>query len=287
MRLLQRNCTSTIVRQPRNKRAGSVGRNGKTGFCFALPFLAGFVIFYVYPFLVMAKNSFTLGAGGHLFVGMENYIELWDNALFRLAAGNTLLYVGIGVPLLLAVSVFLSVAFYRAVSKTKWLRLSFVFPMVMPVSATVVMIDSFLQGMQPDMGQLLLLFIWKNVGYNMVLLFAGLAMIPKEYYESARLDGASGAKNFRYITLPLLLPVLFLVFLVSVLDIFKSFREVLLIGGDAPEKDIYMIQNFVNRNFENLNFQRLCIAMMFICIAVFTMIGVVYGIYRILEKKYT
>lgn len=287
MKLLQKNYTVTTARQPRNKQISTMEKGKrKTGFWFALPFLLGFIAFYLYPFWVMLKNSFTLGAGGHLFVGIENYVELWNNTLFRRAAKNTLLYISIGVPLLLCLSVLLAVVFYKAVHKAKLLQLVFVFPMVMPVSATVVMVHSFLQGVQPDMAQLILLFIWKNVGYNMILLLAGLAMIPREYYESSRLDGASGWKNFQHITLPLLLPMLFLAFLVSVLDIFKSFREVLLLGGDNPEESIYMIQNFVNSNFQNLNFQRLCIAMMFICIVVFTMIGVVYGIYHIIQRRY-
>lgn len=262
-------------------------RKRRIGKLFALPVLLGFAIFYFYPFLAVLVRSFTLGGGGKFFVGIDNYRKLWENSLFRLAAWNTFRYLMIGVPLLLMFSLFLALFLYRAVYGAKTLRLFFVFPMVVPVSALVVIVQVLLSGEQPDMVHLILLFIWKNVGYNMILLFAGLAMIPHNYYENAQLDGASGIQCFRYITLPGLLPVLFLVFLVSMIDIFKSFREALLLGGEVPENEIYMIQNFVNSSFENLNFQQLCVAMMFICIAVFSMIGVAYGIYRTIQKKYS
>lgn len=258
----------------------------RTGKLFALPVLSGFLVFYLYPFLVILGKSFTLGAGGRFFVGLENYKELWENSLFRLAAGNTLRYIAAGVPLLLLLSLILALVLYQAVHDAKMLRLFFVFPMVVPVSAVVVIVQGFLSQAQPDMGHLILLFLWKNVGYHMILLFAGLAMIPRNYYENAQIDGASRTQCFLHITLPMLLPMLFLTFLVSMIDLFKSFREVLLLGGTAPKDEIYMIQNFVNSSFENLNFQRLCVAMMFICILVFSMIGVVYAVYHTVQKKY-
>ncbi len=276
-----------MTRRQKNKKESSMERKKRrTGKLFALPVLSGFLVFYLYPFLVILGKSFTLGAGGRFFVGLENYKELWDNSLFRLAAGNTLCYIAAGVPLLLLLSLVLALVLYQAVHGAKMLRLFFVFPMVVPVSAVVVIVQGFLSQAQPDMGHLILLFLWKNVGYNMILLFAGLAMIPRNYYENAQIDGASRIQCFRHITLPMLLPMLFLTFLVSMIDLFKSFREVLLLGGTATKDEIYMIQNFVNSSFENLNFQRLCVAMMFICILVFSMIGVVYAVYHTVQKKY-
>lgn len=147
-------------------------------------------------------------------------------------------------------------SFYKAVHKAKLLQLVFVFPMVMPVSATVVMVHSFLQGVQPDMAQLILLFIWKNVGYNMILLLAGLAMIPREYYESSRLDGASGWKNFQHITLPLLLPMLFLAFLVSVLDIFKSFGTFFFLEETIRRKHLHDTE-FREQQFSKFEFSEI------------------------------
>lgn len=276
-----------MIRLQKNKKNSIIEtKKRRVGKLFALPILLGFLIFYLYPFLVILRKSFTLGGGGKFFVGLENYKELLENSLFRLATGNTLRYIAIGVPLLLLFSLFLALLLYRATYGSKIIRLFFVFPMVVPVSAIVVIVQGILSNTSPDMIHLILLFLWKNVGYNMILLFAGLAMIPRNYYENAQIDGASGMQCFCHITLPMLLPMLFLTFLVSMIDIFKSFREVLLLGGETPKDEIYMIQNFVNSSFENLNFQQLCVAMMFICIIVFSMIGVVYAIYHAVQKKY-
>ena len=152
-----------MIRLQKNKKNSIIEtKKRRVGKLFASPILLGFLIFYLYPFLVILRKSFTLGGGGKFFVGLENYKELLENSLFRLATGNTLRYIAIGVPLLLLFSLFLALLLYRATYGSKIIRLFFVFPMVVPVSAIVVIVQGILSNTSPDMIHLILLFLWKN-----------------------------------------------------------------------------------------------------------------------------
>ena len=126
------------------------------------------------------------------------------------------------------------------------------------------------------------LYVWKNCGYNVILMLAGLNMIPTEYYQAADIEGASGRQKFTRITLPLIWPSLFFVFVMSVVNSFKSYREAFLLGGKHPHDSIYLLQHFLNNNFENLNYQRLSVAAVMLFMVIFALVAVLYG----LQSKY-
>ena len=95
-------------------------------------------------------------------------------------------------------------------------------------------------------------YIWKNLGYHIVLWLAGLSMIPDQIYEAAQMDGASDRVIFFRITLPNLLPMLFIIAVLALLNSFKVFREVYLVAGNYPNESIYMIQHLFNNWFRDL-----------------------------------
>ena len=97
-------------------------------------------------------------------------------------------------------------------------------------------------------------YIWKNLGYNIVLWLAGLSCISESIYEAARVDGASEWKCFTKITLPNLKTTLYTVSVLSLLNSFKVFREAYLIGGDYPDKSMYVLQHLFNNWFRDLSF---------------------------------
>lgn len=107
---------------------------------------------------------------------------------------------------------------------------------------------------------IILVFIWKNLGYNIVLILAGLAGIPKDFYEAAVVDGASKWQTFKHITLPYLAPTFVLTTLMSIINSFKVFKEIYLITGNYPHDSIYMLQHFMNNMFSSLNYARLTTA---------------------------
>ncbi len=107
---------------------------------------------------------------------------------------------------------------------------------------------------------LVLTYIWKNTGYDMMLWLAGLDGIPKELFEAAKVDGAGSWQSFFYVALPGLGSTAFLVLVLSVINSFKVFREAYLISGDYPHESIYMLQHLFNHWFVSLDIQKMSAA---------------------------
>ena len=254
---------------------------------FLLPSLAGTAVFVLLPFAETVRRSFfdTLGRN---FVGLANYRSVLGNSAFRLAAKNTARFVCTCVPLLLAVSLLLALG-VRAVARRRdgsetrrgrLFRTSFLLPMAIPVASIVVLWQAlFAQnglvngalaalGAQPVdfMGTgaafwvLVLTYVWKNSGYDMLLWLAGLDGIPGELYEAAAVDGANARQQFFWITLPNLLPTLALVGVLSLPNSFKAFREAFLVGGAYPHESMYLLQHLFNNWFLSLDLPRLTAA---------------------------
>ncbi|SFI27647.1 multiple sugar transport system permease protein [Paenibacillus sp. UNC496MF] len=259
---------------------------------FLAPSLTGFAVFYLVPFALGFYESFTDGALGGRFVGLGNYAELLHSASFRKAAGNTLLFTGAGVPLLVALSLALAVLLNRPLRLRGPIRTSIMLPLVVPVASVVTAWQIFfdwngtlnawlhalgiarIDWMQSNwsLSIVAVMYIWKNIGYDMILLLAGLQSIPKDYYETASLEGAGRFHQFRHITLVYLTPTLFFVLLISIINSFKVFRETYLLAGDYPYDRLYMLQHYMNNMFFELDVQKLTAAatLMVGCIVVLT-----------------
>lgn len=258
-------------------------KNALTAYGLILPLLLGCLIFYALPFGMVLYYSLVRGSGySQAFVGLGNYGTLFSNEIFRMALGNTLkfLVLGIGLNLLLAYAIALFLK--NKVKKHKALQSVILLPYVMPVVGTVLLVDILFS--QAGLGNLLLkalglpvqdwlhsdsafwvvvlLYLWKNIGYSVILLLSGLATIPDEQYEAAAIDGASGLKLFRYITAPQMWYSVFFAGVFSLLNAFKCFREIFLIGGTYPHESIYMLQHFINNCFEKLSYSKMAVASM-------------------------
>ena len=116
-------------------------------------------------------------------------------------------------------------------------------------------------------------YIWKNLGYNIVLWLAGLSCIPESVYEAARVDGASEWKCFTQITLPNLKTTLYTVSVLSLLNSFKVFREAYLIGGDYPDKSMYVLQHLFNNWFRDLSFGKMSAGSVIMAIVIYILIA--------------
>ena len=253
------------------------------GFAFLLPGLIGFSIFYLWPFIISIGYSFLSRPVGGDFVGLQNYIELIQSPAYRLGLWNTVIFIGLSVPINMALSLWIATLInnIRNGNKQKPLFvLIFLIPLVIPSGSMVFFwqqmfaIDGILNGILYSVGLtpinwlnsnyarlvMLVIFIWKNLGFNMVLFMAGLSNIPLEYYEAAYVDGATKGLAFKKITLPCLLPTTVIVVLMSIINSFRVFREVYLLMGSHPHESVYMLQHFMNNNFFSLNYQRLTTA---------------------------
>ena len=260
------------------------------GYLLVGPLLAGFLLFYVFPFGQVVWDSLSQGTGkSQLFVGLENYPRMFQNQMFLAAFGNTLRFLGIGLPVLLLLAYALALFLKGWAQRFQVLRAVFLLPYVMPVAGTVLLIDllfsetglvnrvllalglplaDWLQS-PAAFWVMLLLYLWKSTGYGVVLLLSGLLTIPREHYQVAQVEGASPLQTFRYVTAPQMWYALFLAFVFSLINAFKCFREIFLVGGEHPHESVYMLQHFLNNAFANLNYQRLSVAsvLLFLVIA--------------------
>lgn len=268
-------------------------RDGLKAIWFLTPSLVGFALFYIIPFLMGIYESFTDGSLGGTFVGFANYKEVLSSSSFRKASANTLLFTSISVPLLICLSLLLALLLNKSMYLRNWLRSSFILPLVVPVASIVMFwqilfdwngtlnawLHHFHYGridwMQSNgsMSIIILMYIWKNIGYNMILFLAGLQSIPKDYYETAQIEGASRPRQLIHITLVYLTPTMFFVVLISIINSFKVFRETYLLAGEYPYDRIYMMQHYMNNMFFTLDIQKLTSAatLMVVCIIILVM----------------
>jgi len=129
-------------------------------------------------------------------------------------------------------------------------------------------------------------FLWKNVGFNVVLFVAGLNMIPKEYYECAAVEGAGRWKQFRLVTIIYILPAAFLAFVMDFVNSFRAFREIYLLAGRYPDMRIYMLQHFMYNQFANVNYQRLAASSYIVTIAFVLIVVVFFTVQRKISENF-
>ena len=124
-------------------------------------------------------------------------------------------------------------------------------------------------------------FVWKNMGFNLILALAGLANIPKDYYEWAAVEGMGKVRMFFKITLVYLVPALFIMFVMSFISSFKVYRELYMLAGNYPNENIYMLQHYMNNQFARLNYQNLTTS----AFVTTFIISVLMVIFFIVDKK--
>ena len=263
-------------------------RSSWAGITFIVPSLAGVAVFVFIPFLDVIRRSF-LGAVDGRWTGIENYKRIFENSAFKLALGNTLKFVGVCIPLLVILALVVSVLLYRCKSWMGYLKSAFLVPMAIPV-ASIALIWKLLFNSQGMVNGILDQFgiqavdfmnsgssfwvlvgsyIWKNLGYDIVLCLAGLSSIPYNLYEAAKVDGAGNWQCFLKITLPNLLPTLYTITVLSFLNSFKVFREAYLVAGDYPHESMYLMQHLFNNWFRDLELDKLSAAAVVVAVVIF------------------
>ncbi|MBU9726843.1 sugar ABC transporter permease [Lachnospiraceae bacterium ASD4241] len=266
------------------------------GALFLLPSLLGVSTFLIVPFLDVIRRSFT-DVIGENFVGLQNYRTIFQTSAFQLASANTFKFVLVCIPLLLLLSLIIAVILTESFGNKSRLKHAYLIPMAIPVASIVlfwrVVFDKqgLLNGILAQFGIpgtdwmkestafviLVGSYIWKNLGYNIVLWTAGLTSIPRSLYEAAAVDGAGWWKKFRCITLPNLRSVLCTISVLAFLNSFKVFREAYLVAGDYPDESMYLLQHLFNNWFRELSLDKLSAAAIVVSMIIF--LGI-----RLLEK---
>lgn len=264
--------------------------------CFLSPSLIGVGVFFIVPFGVVVYYSMIDGVGSRNFVFLENFIKLFNNSAFIMAAKNTLQFSAIAVPLAVILAIVLALMLECCIPMKSQFRTFFLSPMMVPVASVVLIwqvlfnyngtINEFLalfdiakiDWLQSDHCQavVIILFLWKNLGYNMILFMAGLANIPKELLEVADVEGASEWYKFFAIKLRYLSPTVLFVTILSLINSFKVFREVYLLTGDYPYEKLYMLQHFMNNTFKSLDYQKLSAAAVVMALVMVVLIALLF-----------
>ena len=267
------------VRKKNKRRDSRKRKQNIYGFCFLAPSLLGVSLFVLAPFLDVIRRSFYTAVGGR-FAGIANYREVLENAAFEKAFFNTLKFLAVCLPLLLCLSFAAAYVIYGMKKFQDIFQASFLVPMAIPVASVVVfwklIFDSHgtlnhvlcLLGaegtdwMNTGYAFWILVFsyLWRNMGYDVVLWIAGLSQIPEEIYEAGRVAGAGKWDCFRYVTLPLIKQSFFMTGILSFVNAFRVFREAYLIAGDYPHDSIYMLQHLFNNWFTKLDIQKMSAA---------------------------
>ena len=259
---------------------------------FLLPNLFGILYFSLLPMLQVLLRSFQSAIGGN-WVGMQNYFMVLNNAAFQKAAANTGKFTAVCIPLLILISLALAVLLYSLPGIGSALRSIFLMPMAVP-AASVVLVwkvlfheNGLINGALLTLGSngvnwmgsgaafrmLVISYLWKNLGYTMILWTAGLSAIPEGIYEAAQVDGAGKWQSFLYITLPSLKGTAYTITVLSLLNSFKVFREAWLVAGDYPHESMYLLQHLYNNWFRKLDFDKIAAASVMTSGVVFLLIG--------------
>lgn len=266
------------------------------GIVFLSPSFLGVALFFIVPFGVVIYYSLIDGNLSKNFVFLDNFASLMKNEAFKIAAGNTLTFSAIAVPAAVVVSLLMALMLECRIPLKSQFRTFFLSPMMVPVASIVLIwqvlfhyngaINDLLSIFSIDkidwlkseysMVVVITLFLWKNLGYNMILFMAALNNVPKELLEVADVEGASGWYKFFSIKLRYLSPTILFVTILSLINSFKVFREVYLLTGDHPYEGLYMLQHFMNNMFTRLDYQRLSAAAVVMAIFMVILIAILF-----------
>jgi multiple sugar transport system permease protein len=243
--------------------------------CFVAPALLIIGVFFVLPVvaaLAMSLTDFDIYAladlGNLRLVGLRNYARLLETPLFWHAFGNTLYFVVIGVPLSITVSFGAALLLHsRLVRFRAFFRTALFAPVVTTLVAVAVIWRYLFHthygllnyglgrlGIPPvdwlgdphwAMPAIIVFAVWKNFGYNMIILLAGLQSIPEPLYEAARIDGASRWQQFRHVTLPMLAPIVVMVNILTIAGYFQLFAEPYVMTQGGPLQSTVSVLYFM------------------------------------------
>ena len=263
---------------------------------FIAPSFIGVLVFFILPFLVVIYYSMVDSPISGHFVFLDNFKSIIGNAAFQKAVRNTALFSVISVPLAVVLSLFLAIVLEAKLPFRSQFRTFFLSPLMVPVASIVLIwqvlfhyngavndiLSTFgvakIDWLKSDYALVVtvILFLWKNLGYNMILFMAALASIPKDILEVARLESATSFQTFFYIKIRYLSSTLLFVTIMSLISSFKIFREVYLLTGDYPVDTVYTLQHFMNNKFKSLDYQALSAAAILMSLVMIVIIGILF-----------
>ena len=281
-----------------------------TAYLFLLPYLVLFLVFMLLPLAYGLLLSFQhyemLDRLPPSFVGLKNYREALNDPLFRKALWATARFVMMAVPATVGLALLLAVGIDSLPARrAAFYRLCIFIPTMITISVAGILWRWFYNsqfgvlnallakvGVEPinwvtdkdwAMPAIALMTVWWTVGGPTVILLAGLKQIPDAYYEAASIDGAVGWRRFRYITLPLLRPVLLFVTVLNVIGAFQIFGQTFIITRGEPELSTRVLVHYIYDtafNFYRMGYGSAMSWLLFLIIVIFSVVQ-----FRVLREK--
>lgn len=249
------------------------------GAVFLVPSLLGVLLFVILPFGDVVRRSFMTAVTKEA-AGVKNYKIVFTNSAFLLAVKNTLKFTIVCIPLMVALGLAIALAM-GSIRHMQAVKSLYLFPLAMPTAAVAVVwkmvfyekgfLNKYLEqfgigggvdyiGSGAAFYVLAGTYIWKNLGYTIVLWLAGIMGVNGDMMEAARVDGAGKMQRFWYVLLPNLKGSLYIIVVISFLNSFKIYREAYLVAGAYPHDSIYMLQHLFNNWFVNLDLDKMAAA---------------------------
>jgi multiple sugar transport system permease protein len=262
-----------------------------------LPGLTGLTAFYGVPFVGGIWYSLTDGTFQNNFAGISNYQSVLSNEMFRLGLVNTLIMSLICAPLIWALAFWVA-GMLRGMKNTALFRNALLMPYLMPSSAILFIwliafdyggpLNRFITVLGGTRvlwlasgalrAPIALMYLWRNLGFLVIIYTAALQAVPEAYYEYAGLEGAGAFSRWRHVTLPLIAPTAYLVFVFAWLNAFRIFKETYFIGGAYPDMSVYTLQHYMNNMFAKLNYQNVTTAAYSFALLVIALFAALYGL---------
>lgn len=254
-----------------------------TAYIFLLPVIIGWLIWFFYPalqsFLISFQEFNFITPEKNHYIGLGNYIELFKDTYFYLALGHSAVLVLVIVPIQTIAALLIALGLNSNIKGKGIFRTIYYLPYVIsPVAVTTVFMYFFVQGtavtkvfsllgienvtwfadMKLALPFLAIIYVWQMIGFYMVIYLSGLQTIPADLYEAANIDGANGLKKFRYITLPMLKPVTFLVLTYGMIQAFQMFDQVAAVArqgmlGSPAGATHTLVSFFYMNSFKYMN----------------------------------
>jgi len=263
---------------------------------FIAPSFLGVMAFFFLPFIVVISYSLVDNPISYNFVFLDNFKSILSNTAYQRAVRNTASFSVAAVPLAVVLSLLLAIVLESKLPFRSQFRTFFLSPMMVPVASIVLIwqvlfhyngavnevIAKFgigkIDWLKSDYALVVvvILFLWKNLGYNMILFMAALASIPRDILEVARLESATPLQTFFYIKIRYLSSTILFVTIMSLINSFKVFREVYLLTTDYPYDSIYTLQHFMNNKFKSLDYQTLSAAAILMSLVMIVVIGILF-----------
>lgn len=271
---------------------------------YLLPSIIGVALFFVLPFMVVIYYSLIDNPISGNFVFLDNFVSLLSNKAFKMAAANSLTFSFTAVPLAVVLSLGIAFLLDKNVPGKSRIRTAFLSPMMVPIASVILiwqvlfhyngLVNEWLMklgGQRIDWLKseyapivVVVLFVWKNLGYNMILFMAALSQIPKEAVEVAELESATKWQIFIHLKLRYLSSSILFVTILSLINSFKVFREVYLLTGDYPYESLYMLQHYMNNMFRSLDYQKLSAAAIIMSLFMIVLIGILFFAENVVGK---